>query len=68
VLLLANHGAVSYGPDLATAYIRMEMIENLAKIILTAKAKTVPVLFSEREVASSKAVLECFSENLAYLD
>lgn len=68
VLLLANHGAVSYGPDLATAYMRMEIIENLAKIILAAETKYVPVPFSERELASSKVVLGGYSEYHTYLD
>jgi L-fuculose-phosphate aldolase len=36
-LLLANHGAVSYGPDLETAYARMETLEHFAKITLIAK-------------------------------
>jgi len=36
-LLLANHGAVSYGPDLELAYARMETLEHFAKITLIAK-------------------------------
>ncbi|HKV39934.1 MAG TPA: class II aldolase/adducin family protein [Blastocatellia bacterium] len=36
-LLLANHGAVSYGKDLETAYARMETLEHFAKITLIAK-------------------------------
>jgi L-fuculose-phosphate aldolase len=36
-LLLANHGAVSYGPDLEMAYARMETLEHFAKITLIAK-------------------------------
>ncbi len=36
-LLLANHGAVAYGPDLETAYGRMETLEHFAKITLIAK-------------------------------
>jgi L-fuculose-phosphate aldolase len=31
-LLLQNHGVISYGPDLETAYLRMELVEHLAKI------------------------------------
>jgi len=33
-LLLANHGAVTCGPDLLTAFFRMETIEHSAKITL----------------------------------
>lgn len=36
-LLLANHGAVTYGPDLETAYFRMETLEHFARITLVAK-------------------------------
>ncbi len=36
-LLLANHGAVAYGPDLQTAYDRMETLEHFAKIALIAR-------------------------------
>ncbi|MEG0911860.1 MAG: class II aldolase/adducin family protein, partial [Ruthenibacterium sp.] len=36
VLLLQNHGALTVGCDLTTAYYRMESLELLAKITLTA--------------------------------
>lgn len=36
-LLLANHGAITYGPDLETAFLRMELIEHLAKIQMVAR-------------------------------
>lgn len=36
-LLLANHGAVTYGPDLETAYFRMETLEHFARITLVAR-------------------------------
>jgi len=36
-LLLANHGAVAYGPDLETAFARMETLEHFAKITLVAR-------------------------------
>jgi L-fuculose-phosphate aldolase len=36
-LLLANHGAVTYGPDLETAYGRMETLEHFAKITFVAR-------------------------------
>src|SRR5215210_1328527 len=36
-LLLANHGAVAYGPDIETAYYRMETLEHFAKITLIAR-------------------------------
>ncbi len=36
-LLLENHGAVTYGPDLDTAYFRMETLEHFARISLVAR-------------------------------
>ena len=36
-LLLANHGAVTLGPTLDAAWIRMESLEQAARIILTAR-------------------------------
>src|SRR5438477_5073882 len=50
-LLLANHGAVTCGPDLLTAFFRMETIEHCAKVTLAAELAGEPVLLSGREVA-----------------
>ena len=46
VLLLANHGALTVGADLITAYYRMETLELYAKISLTAH-----LLWGEKEVS-----------------
>ena len=54
-LLLANHGAVTCGPDLLTAFFRMETIEHFAKITLTAELAGEPTLLSSREVAKLMA-------------
>ena len=35
-ILLANHGAVAYGEDLAHAYMKMETVEHFARIALVA--------------------------------
>lgn len=48
VLLLANHGALTVGSDLYTAYYRMETLELYAKISLNAK-----LIGGEKEVDSS---------------
>jgi L-fuculose-phosphate aldolase len=37
-VLLANHGALAWGPDLAGAQIRMESLEHSARILLAARA------------------------------
>ena len=54
-LLLANHGAVTCGPDLITAFFRMETVEHCAKITLAAELAGEPVLLSSREVAKLMA-------------
>jgi L-fuculose-phosphate aldolase len=45
-LLMANHGAVSYGEDVMQAYFRMEIVEHFARITLVAEllggAKALP--------------------------
>ena len=54
-LLLANHGAVTCGPDLLTAFFRMEIVEHFAKISLAARLAGQPQLLSTREVAKLMA-------------
>ena len=54
-LLLANHGAVTCGPDLLTAFFRMETIEHFAKITLAAEMAGNPRLLSGRDVAKLMA-------------
>jgi L-fuculose-phosphate aldolase len=54
-LLLANHGAVTCGPDLITSFFRMETIEHFAKITLAAEMAGNPTLLSSREVAKLMA-------------
>ena len=46
MLLLANHGALTVGADLITAYYRMETLELYAKISLTAH-----LLGGEKEIS-----------------
>jgi len=36
-LLLSNHGAVTYGRDMETAYFKMETLEHFARISIVAK-------------------------------
>jgi L-fuculose-phosphate aldolase len=49
-LLLANHGALAIGPDLFTAYHRMETIEHFAKISLITRQLGREHLLSRAEV------------------
>ncbi len=54
-LLLANHGVVACGPDLLTAFFRLEIVEHFAKISMAAKLAGEPQLLSTREVAKLMA-------------
>jgi L-fuculose-phosphate aldolase len=60
-LLLANHGAVTCGPDLLTAFFRMETIEHFAKITMAAEKVGSPRLLSSREVAKLMAARSRYS-------
>jgi Class II Aldolase and Adducin N-terminal domain len=48
--LLENHGVVTCGPDLSTAYQRMETVEQFARVMLTAEALGGPHLLPRAEV------------------
>jgi L-fuculose-phosphate aldolase len=50
-MLLANHGAVTCGPDVMAAYYKMETIEHFAKISLVARMLGGENLISKDEVA-----------------
>jgi L-fuculose-phosphate aldolase len=49
-ILLANHGAVSYGTDLMTAYLKMEAVEHFAKIMLVTHQLGRQECLSEAEI------------------
>jgi L-fuculose-phosphate aldolase len=49
-MLLANHGAVTCGPDVMSAYFKMETIEHFAKISLVARLLGRENLISRDEV------------------
>lgn len=49
-LLMANHGVVTYGPDLLTAYFRMETVEHFAQISLVTEVLGKQVLLSTHDV------------------
>lgn len=54
-LLLKNHGAVTVGPDIATAYHRMETLEHAAKIIYLAMQLGRPDVLTQEQVDLLKA-------------
>jgi L-fuculose-phosphate aldolase len=49
-ILLENHGVVTCGQDLTTAYQRLETVEQFAKILLTAESLGGPHLLPHAEV------------------
>ena len=49
-MLLANHGALTVGPDLMSAYYKMETIEHFAKISLVARTLGRENLITREEV------------------
>lgn len=49
-ILLANHGVVTYGADLLTAYYRMETVEHFARIALVTELLNKQKLLSQTDV------------------
>jgi L-fuculose-phosphate aldolase len=49
-ILLENHGVVTCGPDIETAYQRMETVEQFARVMLTAELLGGPHLLPRAEV------------------
>jgi L-fuculose-phosphate aldolase len=50
-ILMANHGVVTYGPDLLTAWFRMETTEHFARVSLVTELLGKQVLLSGEDVA-----------------
>ena len=50
VILLANHGVVTFGPDLLTAFFRMETTEHIARVTLVTELLGRQVLLTNRDV------------------
>jgi L-fuculose-phosphate aldolase len=49
-ILMANHGVVTYGPDLLTAFYRMETTEHFARVALVTELLGKQVLLSSEDV------------------
>lgn len=49
-IMVAGNGIFSWGPDLETAYLRMELAEHLAKILLTSVQLGGPTLLSRDQI------------------
>ena len=59
-ILMANHGVVTYGADLMTAYYRMETVEHFAKISLVTELLGRQVLLSEPDVDKLLAARQAY--------
>jgi L-fuculose-phosphate aldolase len=57
-MLLANHGALTVGPDLMTAYYRMETIEHFARITLVTRILGKETLLTADKVQELQALLD----------
>jgi L-fuculose-phosphate aldolase len=55
-ILMANHGVVTYGPTLESAYMKMETVEHFAKIALVCHLLGNPQPLGEKEVEKLNAV------------
>lgn len=53
--LMANHGAVTIGPDVETALARAEKLETLARQYVLARSIGEPVLLTQAELADVRA-------------
>lgn len=64
-VLLANHGAVTWGPDLVTAQIRMESLEHAARILLAARLAGRVVRLTADQVQALKRARGTFGDDQA---
>lgn len=55
-ILMANHGFIVGDVDLAQAYLKLELAESYAQVVLNAKLLGGAVLLNEREVAEIEAL------------
>jgi L-fuculose-phosphate aldolase len=55
-ILMANHGVVTYGPDLLTAFFRMETTEHFARVAIVTELVGKQVLLSAEDVEKLLAV------------
>ncbi len=56
-VLLANHGAVTFGPDLEEAYFRLERLEHAARILLYARSLGKTSILTPEDVVRLRASL-----------
>ena len=59
-ILMANHGVVAYGEDLAHAYMKMETVEHFAKIVLVAHLLGQEKPLGDEEIAKLMRAREAY--------
>ena len=67
-MLLANHGALTIGPDVYAAYYKMETIEHFAKISLVTRQLGRENLLSREEVAPAAGTAGKLRDQVAGAD
>jgi L-fuculose-phosphate aldolase len=60
-ILMANHGVVTYGSDLLTAFLRMETTEHFARVALVTQLLGKQVLLSGRDVEKLQAARQRYA-------
>ncbi len=60
--IMGNHGAVTIGPDLATAYSRAVYLEWVSELYLRARAAGPPRLLPDEEIARVAAKLASYGQ------
>jgi L-fuculose-phosphate aldolase len=62
-ILMANHGAVSYGSTLLQAFQKMEIVEHLAQIALVAHQLGAPRILKHEQVKQLRDVKTRYLQN-----
>ena len=62
-ILMANHGVVSYGEDILHAYLKMELVEHYAKIVLATRQLGSKKLLDQRELGKLLEARSRYVEN-----
>jgi L-fuculose-phosphate aldolase len=63
-ILMANHGAVTYGSDLLEAFLRMETLEHLAQIELVAHQLGTPKPLSVKQIEQVRMAKAKYLQNV----
>jgi len=67
-VLMANHGAVTYGSTLSEAFFRMEAVEHFARIVLVAKQLGREVCLDTMSVEKLVVARERYQRRCSYKD